>query len=823
MSVLLQDVRFAVRTLIKAPGFVIVATITLALAIGANTAMFSLVNTAIFGPLPFEDGDRLMRVFRQAGEEGEIHFFSYPDYREYRDRSDVFEEFIACSFVPVSVGSGEQNETRFGQIVSGNYFAALGVDAIEGRMLTPADDQTPGAHPVVVISYAYWQRVYGGRPGAVGETIALSGHPFTVVGIAPKGFSGALPIPSPELWVPMMMLGQIRPDSADQLEDPAQSFLWVLGKLQSDLPVPQAQARLAVTASQMKEIDPERYENEYAVLVPADGIIPMTPGMRHIALTLSALVMSMVGLVLIVGCANVANLLLARSSTRRKELGIRLAIGASRLRVVRQLLTESVLLALLGGAAGLLLATWTVNLLVACLPDMPFGISVDLRVGIDHRVLIFTGGVSVLTGIVFGMLPAIAVTGKNLAAAIKDAGSATGLSLKRSRLHSALVVGQVAVSLVLLIGAGLFVRSLMSAKAIDPGFHHQNVLSVALDLGSRDYDSASAKVFYEQLLQRARALPGVISASIEDCPPLTMAMSSTDFWIEDRPYTSPDEERVSVAFSTVSSDNFTTLSVPLLRGRDFSAQDTENSPGVAIVNRAFADRYWPGQDPLGKRISREGAEGPFLEVVGVSKTVKHWLIGEEPRPYIYVPLTQNYRADFATLLVRTSSGPMAALPAVREALREVDPNMSPWGAQSMTSLVSFAVLPAKFAAVLFGLLGLLALLLASTGLYGVMSYAVTQRTHEIGVRMAIGARHGDVVRLVLRRGLALTGAGLGVGLLLAVASTRVLSSMLYEISATDPATFVSVCVLLAMVALSACYIPAHRATKVDPMVALRCE
>lgn len=257
MSVLLQDVRFAVRTLIKAPGFVIVATITLALAIGANTAMFSLVNTAIFGPLPFEDGDRLMRVFRQAGEEGEIHFFSYPDYREYRDRSDVFEEFIACSFVPVSVGSGEQNETRFGQIVSGNYFAALGVDAIEGRMLTPADDQTPGAHPVVVISYAYWQRVYGGRPGAVGETIALSGHPFTVVGIAPKGFSGALPIPSPELWVPMMMLGQIRPDSADQLEDPAQSFLWVLGKLQSDLPVPQAQARLAVTASQMKEIDPE--------------------------------------------------------------------------------------------------------------------------------------------------------------------------------------------------------------------------------------------------------------------------------------------------------------------------------------------------------------------------------------------------------------------------------------------------------------------------------------------------------------------------------------------------------------------------------------
>jgi len=823
MNVLLQDIRFAVRTLIKAPGFVIVATMTLALAIGANTAMFSLVNTAIFGPLPFEDGDRLMRVFRQAGKGGEIRFFSYPDYREYRDRSDVFEELIACAFTPVSVGAGERTETRFGQVVTGNYFAALGVDALEGRMLTPADDQTPGAHPVAVISYPYWQRVFGGKPGAVGESIELSGHPFTVVGVAPKGFTGALPIPSPDLWVPVTMFGQIRPGSQDQLEDRAQSFLWVVGKLKRDLEVPQAQARLAVTASQMKEIDPERYETEYAILVPAEGIIPMTPEMRRIALTLSALVMSMVGLVLIVGCANVANLLLARSSTRRKELGIRLAIGASRLRVVRQLLTESVLLALLGGAAGLLLATWTVNLLVAALPEMPFAVTLDLQVGIDHRVLIFTAVVSVLTGIIFGLLPAIAVTGKNLAAAIKDSGSATGLSPKRSRLHSALVVGQVAVSLVLLIGAGLFVRSLMSAKAIDPGFRHQDVLSVALDLGARDYDDATAKNFYEQLLQRTRALPGVTSASIEDCPPLTMAISTANFWIEDRPYTNPDEERVSVPFSTVSSDNFKTLSVPLLRGRDFSAQDTENSPGVAIVNRAFADRYWPGQDPLGKRISREGSEGPFFEVVGVSKTIKHWLIGEEPRPYMYLALSQDYGGEFATLLVRTTGDPAAALPAVRATVREVDPDMSPWGAQPMTSLVSFAVLPAKFAAVMFGLLGLLALVLASAGLYGVMSYAVTQRTHEIGVRMAIGARHGDVVRLVLRRGIVLTGIGLTIGLVLSLLSSHLLSALLYDISATDLMTFVCVSLLLLGVALLASYLPARKAARVNPIIALRYE
>ncbi len=820
---MLQDVRFAVRVLAKSPGFVLITTITLGLAIGANTAMFSLVNTAIFGPLPFDDGDRFVRVFRQAGDEGDLRMFSYLDYCEYRDRSDVFDELIACSFLPFSVGTGDTNETRFGQIVSGNYFTALGVGAAYGRMLTPEDDRTPGAHAVVVISYAYWQRVYGGRAGVVGEMVTLSGHPFTIVGIALKGFAGAFPIPSPDLWVPISMLGEVRPSATDQLADRSQDFLWGIGKLRRGLKLSEAQARLDVTASQLKAIDAEHYEDEAVVVVPAEGVIPMTPGMRRIAMALSALVMSMVGLVLIVGCANVANLLLARSTARRRELGIRLALGASRFRVVRQLLTESVLLGLLGGGAGLLLAVWTVNLLIGCLPELPYGVTLDLHVGVDHRVLGFTAVVSVLTGIVFGLVPALAMTSRGLAVALKDAGGASGLGVRRSRLHSTLVVAQVAVSLVLLIGAGLFVRSLINAHAIEPGFDHRHVLSVALDLGARGYDRAASARFYEQLLTRTRGLPGVTSASVEECPPLSMAMSSRAFWIEGRPFTNPQDETVSVACGRISSDNFKTLGIPLLRGHDFAERDAGDSPGAAIVNRAFADRYWPEQDPIGKRISTEGAEGPYLEVVGVAKTVKYWLIGEEPRPYIYLRISEDRAPDLATLLVRTTGDPMAVLPAVREVIHKLDSDMSPWSAQPMTSLMSFAVLPAKFAAVLFGLLGLLALVLASAGLYGVMSYAVTQRTHEIGVRMAIGAERGDVVRLVLRRGFRLTAVGLAIGLVIAVVSSHVLSSLLYDISTTDAMTFACVSLVLLGVSLLSSYVPARRAARVNPIVALRYE
>jgi putative ABC transport system permease protein len=384
-------------------------------------------------------------------------------------------------------------------------------------------------------------------------------------------------------------------------------------------------------------------------------------------------------------------------------------------------------------------------------------------------------------------------------------------------------VAQVSASLVLLVVAGLFVRSLTRASAIDPGFDHENVLAVMLDIGAHDYDEERSAGFCDQLLERARGLPGVESASLEDCPPLTMTISRTAFWIEDRPYSDTDEERVGVAFSTVSDRNFQTLGIPLLRGRDFTERDTPDAPRVAIVNKAFVSRYWPGQDPLGKRVSMTGPEGPLLEVVGVVATIKHWLVGEEPRAYIYLPLSQRPATAFTTLLLRTTGDPLALARPIRTIVRELDENMALTNTSRLTEQISFVLLPARFAAAGFGLFGLLALVLASVGLYGVMSYAVNQRTREIGIRTTLGAQRRDIIRLVLRRGITLTAIGLLIGLAISLAGTRLLSSLLYEIGTTDPLTFVGVSLLLAAVALLACYLPARRATKVDPMVALRCE
>jgi putative ABC transport system permease protein len=823
MDTLLRDFRYAIRTLAKSPGFALAAIATLALTIGVNTAVFSVVNEVVLKPLPFEDSDRLVWFVRESEDGREVGSISYPDYLEYRDRSEAFEELTAFSFLPLSTGSGDGSEIRWGQIVTGNYFAAFGVRAAHGRMLTVDDDVRPGGHPVVVVSHRYWQRARGGRPDVVGETVLIGGHPFTIVGIAPKGFAGAFPVPAPDLWVPMMMLEQARPEFSDELTDRRAGFLWVFGRLKPELSLPQTQAALAVTSSQLELADPDHYAGETASVYPSNGIIPMTPEMRRTALALSMLVMASVGLVLLVGCANVANLLLSRSTTRRREFGIRLALGAPRGRVVRQLLTEGFLLASIGGVVGLLLAVWSMDLIVAVLPQLPLNLSLELDFGIDGSVLAFTALVSLLAVLLFGLVPALASTRGDLFFSLKDEGGAHQSGWRRSRMRSALVVGQVAVSLVLLIGAALFMRSLLRAHAIDPGFRHEEVLAVTLDLGARGYDDASSKAFHDRLLERARTLPGTASASIDTNPPLGLGFSIGEVWIEDRAYADPNAEGASVANSTVSDGSFRTLSIPLLRGRDFGPQDTETAPKVVIVNEAFADRFWPGQDPLGKRISDDSARGPYMEVVGVVRTAKYWLIGEEPRPFVYLPLAQQRRALIAVLMVRTDGDPLAALPGVRAILQELDPDLTPWQTSRLTEMIGFALLPARFAAAAFGMFGVLALLLASVGLYGVMSYMVAQRTREVGVRVAIGAQRSDVLKLVLRQGLTLTAIGLGIGLVVAFACTRVLSGLLYEISAVDPVTFAGVSLLLVVIAMLACYIPARRATKIDPVVALRYE
>jgi len=819
MNGLAQDIKFGIRMLVKNPGFALVVIVTLGLGIGLNTAIFSLVNAVLFRPLPFEDVEQLVELNR--GEWND--FFSYPDYVEYRDRSGIFSELSAWSYAPMSVGTRDATELRFGQIVTGNYFATLKVHAHHGRLLTSEDDKVAGRHPVAVISYGYWQSTYGGDPSAVGQSISLNGGAYRIIGVAPEGFVGAYPAFSPDVWVPMMMESQIIPEGG-QLENRGSGWLRTIGRLEPEVTLEQAQARLDQITPHMKDIDPERYADEYAFVVHPSGI-GLPPEARPATLGASGLVMLMVGLVLLIACANVANLFLARSTARRGEIAIRLALGAGRLRLVRQLLTESTLLAVCAGAVGILIAGWAVSLAGALLPELPYKMSLAMDVSLDSRVLTFAVVVSMLTGLVFGLVPALQATKANVAPVLKDDVGARSLGLRRMRLQNTLVVAQVGVSLVLLVCAALFVRSLRSAKAIDPGFDHENVLAVSLAFVLHDDNTANGRAFYRELLDRVRSMPGVESASLNKCIPLGFTMSGNRYWVEGRtPRTNADgEEAVESAFnSTVSASDFRTLGIPLLRGRDFNEHDTADAPGVVIVNKAFADRVWPGEDALGKRIRIEDEDGPFLEVVGVVRTAKYLFIGEEPRPYFYLPFTQHYDPDM-NLLIRTTGDPMSLLPPVRAALAELNPDVQPADTRVLSGWIAFALLPARFAAALFGTFGVLAIVLASVGLYGVMSYTVGQRTREMGIRMALGAQRRDVLSIVLRQGLALVALGLAFGLVVSLLGARVLAVLLYDISSSDPLTFVGVSVLLVAVAFFACYLPARRATKVDPIRALRYE
>lgn len=819
MNSILQDTRVAIRMMAKNPGFAVVVIVTLGLGIGLNTAIFSLINAVLFRPLPFDDVEQLVELNRGDLDD----FFSYPDYLEYRDRSGIFSELSAWSYAPFSIGTGDATELRFGQIVTGNYFSALQVSAHRGRLLTPEDDKVAGRHPVAVISYGYWQGNYGGDPSCIGQSLSLNGDPYRIIGVAPEGFVGAYPAFAPDVWVPMMMEARIMPEGG-HLENRESGWLRTIGRLKPGIALTQAQVRLDQMTPHLKEIDPERYKGETAFLVHPSGI-GLPPEARPATLAASALVMLMVGLVLLIACANVANLLLARSTARRGEIAIRLALGAGRLRLVRQLLTESMILAVCAGAAGILIADWAVSLAGALLPELPYKLSLAMDVSLDGRVLAFAFVVSVLTGLVFGLVPALQATKANIAPTLKDDVGARSLGLKRSRLQNFLVVSQVTVSLVLLVSAALFVRSLRSAKAIDPGFDHENVLAVSLAFAMHDREAETGQTFYRDLLDRVRAMPGVESASLNLCLPLGFTISGNNYWVEGRaPRTNADgEEEVDSAFnSTVSSGDFKTLGIPLLRGRDFNEHDTVDAPGVVVVNRAFADRVWPGVDPLGKRFSIEEKDGPLLEVIGVVRTAKYLFIGEEPRPYFYLPFTQHYDPNM-NLLVRTTGDPMSLLPPVRAVLAELNPDIKPADTRVLSSWIGFALLPARFAAALFGTLGALAVVLASVGLYGVMSYTVGQRTREMGIRMALGAQRRDVLRVVVWQGLKLAALGLAFGLVVSFLGTRVLRVLLYDISSTDPLTFVGVSVLLLTVTFFACYIPARRATKVDPIIALRYE
>ena len=736
---------------------------------------------------------------------------SYLNYKDYRDRNTVFSGLLAYRFVVASLSHNGVNERVWGFDVSGNYFDVLGVKPALGRGFLPEEDQTPGSHAVVILSHACWQKRFAGDPSIIGRKILLNTHPFTVVGVAPAGFVGTEVAYAPEFWVPLMMAKQIEPGST-WLDMRESDNLFVIGRLKPGVTVEQAKAQLDTVTGRMAEEHPKENAGRSVLLMPPGLFIP---DIRNSIFAFSGLLAVVGALVLLLACVNLANLLLARATERRKEIGIRLAIGASRGQLVRQLLTESVMLSLAGGAVGLLLATWTNRLISSIRLPTDIALLFDLR--IDWRVLVFTLALSILTGMAFSLIPALQASKPELVPALKDESSMAGF--RRSRLRNGLVIAQVALSLVLLISAGLIVRSLQAAQRMRPGFNPQNAVALSFDLGLQGYDDAKGRAFYDRMMERAKAIPGVRSVAATDVLPLSLDYSSNTIYIEGQPVRSRSDLPLAIPYS-VSPRFFETMGVTL-RGRDFLPNENKKESRVAFVNETFARRFLPGQNPIGKRYNHTGPTDPFWEIVGVVPDGKYNTLGEEPKAVVYRPL--RYFDSQLTLVARTEGDPRTVLAALRRAVQELDPTLPIYDAKTLTEHMNIPLFPAKMAAGVLAAFGVLALLLAAIGIYGVMSYVVAGRTREIGLRMALGAQTADVLRLILRQGMLLAALGAIIGLAIGLGGGRLLKTLLYGVSATDPVTFVAVTLLLGSVTLLACWLPAYRATRVDPMIALRTE
>jgi putative ABC transport system permease protein len=835
LETLWQDMRFGARMLIKRPGFTLVAVVTLALGIGANTAIFSLVNATLLPQLPVTEPESLVYVF--SGNPGSpFSNASYPDYVEFRDQNQVFDGLAAWGGITASLNSNDQTDLVTGAIVTGNFFDLLGVRAARGRLISPPDDQTPGAHPVAVISHGLWQRRFGGNPGIVGQQISLNGQAFTIIGVLPAAYKGAAQNRVDDVYVPMMMQALMRPPRAgysgemnpDLLKVRRNRWLWLVGRLKPSVTIEQAQASLIPITKEQERLYPDTNRNRILTLT---RLVDGDPEVRGSLFSVAGLLLSVVALVLLIACANVANLLLSRASVRRKEIAVRLALGASRGRLIRQLLTESLLLSLLGGAAGLLLAVWATDVLKNA-PPPPGVLPVSLDFGLDSRVLIFTLTLSALTGLVFGIAPALQASRPDLVSTLKNDSPALNHNHGRFNLRNSLVITQVALSFVLLIGAGLFLRSLWRAQAVEPGFDEDKLLTAPLNINLLRYTQAQGREFYRQAVERVEALPGVESASLARIIPLSGGSSVRSLSIEGRAGSdnsfrsegtgtgATNENAISV--SVVGPKYFQTVGIDLLKGRDFNGLDAEGSPGVVIVNETFAARHFTGEDALGKRLSVDGAQGPWREIVGIVRDSKYMTLTESLTPFAYLPLAQNHETGM-TLLVRTSNDPAGLAAEVRRTVQTLERNLPLTNVRTMRELIANSLYAARMGAALIGIFGLLALLLAAVGLYGVMAYAVSQRTHEIGIRMALGAQGSDVLQLVLREGMTLVAIGAVLGIVGAVIVSRLLVSFLYGISPIDLMTFIATALVLTVVAFIANLIPARRATKVDPLIALRYE
>jgi predicted permease len=817
MKSLIQDLRYAVRMLLKSPGFTLVAISSLALGIGLNTAIFSLVNVTLIRPVPVIRDQSNVFWLRAP--------ISYPDYVDYRSRSQSFEGMAAISgTTDFSVTRSGEPELIKGEYVTENYFDVLGVTALKGRTFVKEEGQTPT--PVVVLSEHLWRTRFDSDANIIGKQIPLNGLGFTVVGVTPPNFIGTEVGLNRELWVPLAMEPTLNPPDTKRAADPIANrfqdrnshWLAVFARLKPGLSREQAASDLTNVARSVAEtyagkVDPETLRS-VQLLQMSGG---MDPRDQQEALPVAGIVMAVVAMVLLIACLNMAGLSVARAAARRRETAIRQALGATRPRLARQWLTESVVLAIAGGALGLLLGLWSNHFLISYLQATPLA-SLDLN--LDWRVLSFTLAVSVATGIVFGLAPALQATRLDLVTALKSE-KVFGRGARGSRLRTLFVTAQVTLSVLLLICAGLFIRSLQTASTIDPGFNVDRVLTVPLNLSLLRYKESDGQSFFTNLLNRLATQPGVENVSMVRFPQLGFSFAQFQVFAEGG-NRGAAEEGISTGFNVVGPNYFKTMQTPLLRGRDFTEADRKGAPGVVVINATLASLLWKGEEPLGKRISVTGPSGPFLQVVGVARDGKYRSLGDSPRPYVYQPLLQSYDPKM-TLLVRTTGEPQSVTALVREQIHALDPNLPVTDVKTLRDQLNFSLFPSRVAALTLAGFGILALVLAAIGIYGVVSYSVAQRTHEIGIRMALGAKEINVLRLVIREGLFVITVGLVVGLSLAFAATRLIEGFLYGVAATDPLTFLAVPVMLGVVALLASYFPARRATKVDPLRALRYE
>ena len=815
-DVFVNNLRYAGRKLRKNPGFTLTAILSLALGIGANTAIFSLVNAVLIRESPYQQPEQLVEVYRQSPEMG-FGPMSYPDFRDVRDNAnDVFVGIAGSGYTFASASLDEgTTELIAGEMVSANYFSLLGIPPALGRVFGPDDELAKDAHPVVMLSHGFWQRAFGGDLDVVGADLVLNSRPYTIVGIVPETYGGNIRGIMPDFYAPIVMVGHLQPSESDKLEERGSHFFFTRARLKSSITLPQANASVANVVADLRERRANSWLGEGdLLLVPTEDVI-LNPSVDQVVLPAMTLLMAIVGLVLLIACANLASFLLAKAVDAKRDVAIRLAMGATRKTLIGQLLTENILLALVGGVAGVGLASGLITVLSKAETPLPFPVGFDLS--LDATVLLFSLFVSVLAGLFFGLVPALQATNPDVAGVLREEAASAGRG-KGTMLRNSIVVGQVAVSLLMLVTAGLFLRSLMAGQSIDPGFGTDPTAVVSVIVSPDDYSREETEVFLNSLVEQAEQLPGVLSTGMTDNLHLNPLNQMGRSFNVDGVEPPVNESAQSGDFARVDGGYFEAVGIPILQGRTFNSSDLADGPPVVVVSQALANRFFPGEDPIGQMLRR--GDNPDWRIVGVAGDAKVRTLGEEPRSMLYRPFSQDFSMTM-TLVATSSIDPRQTAQDIVRLLHSLDPDVIVFETKTMQDHLAVMLLPQKVGAVVISAFAVLAMILACIGLYGTVSYAVAQRLREVGIRLSLGADAGQVVRMLTASGMKLVLIGAGIGMVLSLAVTRVLSGLLFGIGTLDPVTFLVVPVLFASVGVVAAYLPARRASKVDPVVALR--